>query len=435
MEKTMSSRMKRIGRLLAAGVLLAGMAGTMPAAQAARPQSTGLSTYTIGVSVPFLQLKELADGIQRGVQVAVNRANAQKIVPGVTFKVEPLDDTVNGAYSGEKDAQNARQFINNPSVIGEVGPLNSGAARVSMPVYNKEGLVQISPSNTGVDLTDPKQRAKYEPTTASTCSPITYFRTCTRDDFQGPAAALYAKKAGFKTVFVTDNQGQYGVGLAANFKAKAQQIGLTVVGSAEIDANNVASSARSLAATIASKKPDLVYFGGEYGAKGGAEILADSLRRAGLSKVVFMGGDGIYADDFIKGSSAGGAIGALATSVGGDPTKDPNAKAFLKAEAAAYPSSKVAAYDTYSYDAATILVNAFAKAVSEGKIKTGALMNRTNRLTIARYVAATKDYHGASGPMSFDANGDTSNHLIGVYKVVGVGSAAHWEFLALAPQK
>src|SRR5580765_7322612 len=117
MEKTMSSRMKRIGRLLAAGMLLAGMAGTMPAAQAARPQSTGLSTYTIGVSVPFLQLKELADGIQRGVQVAVNRANTLKIVPGVTFKVEPLDDTVNGAYSGEKDAQNARQFINNSSVI------------------------------------------------------------------------------------------------------------------------------------------------------------------------------------------------------------------------------------------------------------------------------------------------------------------------------
>jgi ABC-type branched-subunit amino acid transport system substrate-binding protein len=61
-------------------------------------------------------------------------------------------------------------------------------------------------------------------------------------------------------------------------------------------------------------------------------------------------------------------------------------------------------------------------------------MTRAKRLTIARYVAATKDYHGATGGMSFDANGDTSNRLIGVYKVFGTGKKAHWDFLALAPK-
>src|SRR5713101_8467657 len=160
----MSPRMKRIGSLLIAGVLLAGTCGIVPAAHAARPQ-VSLTTYTIGLSLPYLQLKTLADGIQRGAQVAVNQANARHLVPGATFKIEPLDDTINGAYDGAKDAQNGRQFINNSSVIGEVGPLNSGAAKVSMPVYNAAGLVQISPSNTNPDLTASQFRAKYEPST------------------------------------------------------------------------------------------------------------------------------------------------------------------------------------------------------------------------------------------------------------------------------
>jgi branched-chain amino acid transport system substrate-binding protein len=417
---------------LAAVVITSGLSATYSVAQAARPQAR--ATYTIGISVPYLQLKELADGIQRGVAVAVGQANAKHLVRGVTFQFEPRDDTVNGKYDGAKDSQNGRQFIHDPTVIGEVGPLNSGAAKVSIPVYNAAGLVQISPSNTNPDLTNPKFRAHYETTTATTGSPITYFRTCSTDSFQGPAGALYAKKAGVKSVFVTDNQGTYGIGLATAFKNEAKKIGLKVLGYAELDANNIASSAQSLAASIAAKKPDLVYFGGEYGAKGGAEILADDLKKDGLSKTMFMGGDGIYAADFIKGSSAGGAYGALATSVGGDPRKDPNAQAFLKAEAKMFPGKPVAAYDTYSYDAANIILNAFARAVTAGKIKVGDKMTKDKRLVIARYVAATKDYHGATGEMSFDANGDTTNREFGVYEVFGTGKNAHWGFLALAPK-
>ncbi len=57
-------------------------------------------------------------------------------------------------------------------------------------------------------------------------------------------------------------------------------------------------------------------------------------------------------------------------------------------------------------------------------------------MTIARYVGATKDFKGATGSITFDANGDTSSHLIGVYKIVGSTlKTAHWTFVALAPQK
>ena len=50
---------------LAAVVTTSGLSAPYSVAQAARPQAR--ATYTIGLSLPYLQLKELADGIQRGV--------------------------------------------------------------------------------------------------------------------------------------------------------------------------------------------------------------------------------------------------------------------------------------------------------------------------------------------------------------------------------
>jgi len=418
----------RLGSILSAGIVLTSISSIAHAARVtASPQA--IVTYDIGISVPLLQLPELAYGISHGVDVAIAQANSTHIVPGVTLHPILLDDTLNGKYSGEKDATNARQFITNKLVIGAVGPQNSGADKVSEPVYNAAGLVQISPSNTNPDLTASSKRALYEPTTANTNAPITYFRTCTTDGYQGPAGAIYAREHGFKTVYVTDNKGTYGIGLAGTFKAEALKIGLNVLGSGELDPNNLATSAQQLAATIATKKPGLVYFGGEYGSQGGAELFADDLRRAGLKNVTFMGGDGILAQAFIDGSSAGGANGALATTVGGDPAKDPNAQAFLKAEKAQFPHASVAAYDTYAYDAATAIIDAFARAIKNHSIVAGQPMTTARRLAIARQVQLS-DFQGASGPVSFDTNGDSRNHTIGVYKVVN----RTFVFQAVAPK-
>jgi len=426
----MSPRAARLGGVLAASTLLTSFTGI--AAHAATPGAGArarMFTYNIGISLPLLQLPEIANGISHGVDVAIAQANSKHTIPGVTLHPILLDDTLNGTYSGEKDAANARQFINNTTVIGAVGPLNSGADKVSEPVYNANGLAQISPSNTAVELTAPSKRALYEPTTATTGAPITYFRTCATDYYQGAEGAIYAREHGFKTVYVTDNKGQYGIGLATYFKQESRKIGLAVLGQGELDPNNIAISARSLATTIAATKPGLVYFGGEYGSQGGAEILADDLRRAGLTNVTFMGGDGIFAQGFISGSAAGGASGALATTVGGNPALDPSAQSFLAAEKAQFPGASAAAFDTYAYDAANALINAFARAVKNGSIKVGQAMDRTRRLVIARQVQAS-DFLGASGPVSFDKNGDTRNHLIRVYKVVN----GQWVFQGNAPK-
>ncbi len=414
--------------------LLAG--GAMPRfAQAHSVQAT--ATVTIGVSVPLLQLPALATGIAHGVQVAVAQANAAHTVAGVTFAAKILDDTINNAYSPQKDASNAREFISDPTVIGEVGPLNSGAAKGSEAVYNNAGLVQISPANSNVDLTNPKLRAKYEPRSASGHGPITYFRTVTTDAYQGPSDALYAVKVlHAKRIFVVDNTGPYGVGLAAAFKAEAIKLGADVLGSSELDLTQPKLGTDQVAKNIASVsggKVDLVFFGGEYDATtGGGTFLADALKANGVNTSV-MGGDGIFDPAFIKASSNGGVLNAYASNLGPDAEGFAPAASFRAAEAKQFPGIPISSYDIEAYDAANIIINAYAKAVAAKQIMVGANQTIASRSRIAILIGQTKNFKGASGSITFDANGDIASHVFSLYKVVGSGASAHWVYVGIAP--
>jgi branched-chain amino acid transport system substrate-binding protein len=411
--------------------------GTLPRTALAHTARAN-ATVTIGVSVPLLQLPALATGIAHGVQVAVQQANAGNVVPGVTFKAVVKDDTINNAVNPQKDAANAREFISDPTVIGEVGPLNSGAAKGSEAVYNNAGMVQISPANSNVDLTDPKLRAKYEPRAASGHGPITYFRTVTTDAFQGPSDALFAIKIlKAKRIFVVDNTDPYGVGLALAFKAAAAKDGATILGYNELDLTQPKLGADQVAKNIASVsggKVDLVFFGGEYdNTTGGGTFLADALKANGLNTKI-MGGDGMYAAAFITGSSNGGVLSGYASNLGPDAAGFPAAAAFRAAEAKQFKGVPIASYDIEAYDSANIIIGAYAAAVKAGTIKVGSALSVPARSAVAILVGKTKGYKGASGTVTFNANGDILSHTFSIYKVAGSGSSAHWVYVGVAPQ-
>jgi branched-chain amino acid transport system substrate-binding protein len=429
---------KRLGGIAGSIALTSLLAVSVAPRMAQARTAQASATVTIGVSVPLLQLPALAKGIENGVSVAVAQANASHTVPGVTFKANTLDDTLNNAYSPQKDAANARSFIADPTTIGEIGPLNSGAAKGSAAVYNNAGMVQISPANSAVDLTAPSSRAKYEPRTAAGKGPITYFRTVTTDAYQGPEDALYAKNVlHAKRVFVVDNTGAYGVGLAQSFAAEAKKIGMTVVGTSELDTSQPKLGTDQVAKNIANasgRKLDLVFFGGEYdNTTGGGTYLADALKANGL-KMYIMGGDGIFDPAFIKGSSNGGVLTGYASNIGPNPAVYPPAASYLAAAQKMFPGVAVSSYDIESYDAANVIIAAYAKALKSGQLKVGQAQNITTRTAIAKLVGQTKNFKGASGTFSFDANGDTTNRIISIYKVSGSGKSATWVYAGLAPK-
>ncbi|PKV85170.1 substrate-binding family protein [Streptomyces sp. TLI_146] len=100
------------------------------------------TTVVIGVDAPLTgQNSATGLGIQYGVQIAVDDANAKNLVPGVKFAVKALDDKA----LPPTGQQNATALVANKDVLGVVGPLNSGVAQTMQQVFATANLVEISP--------------------------------------------------------------------------------------------------------------------------------------------------------------------------------------------------------------------------------------------------------------------------------------------------
>ncbi|MFD8221404.1 branched-chain amino acid ABC transporter substrate-binding protein [Streptomyces sp. NPDC059697] len=359
--------------------------------------SSSKTEIIIGVDAPLTgQNSATGLGIQGGVQIAVDDANKNNTVPGVTFKVQALDDKAIPA-SGQ---QNATQLVNKENVLGVVGPLNSGVATQMQQVFATANLVEISPSNTAPELTQGKnwQTSKSRPFK-------TYFRTATTDALQGGFAAEYAsttlKK---KNVFVVDDKQTYGAGLAKLFKAGFTKNGGKVAGEDHVNTGDTDFSA--LVTKIKNSKADLVYYGGQYDE---SEKLTKQLKDGGV-KVPLFGGDGMFSDTYIQ-TAGKTSEGDLATSVGQPVDSLPSAADFIKKYKASGLKGDYGTYGGYSYDAATAIIKAIANVVKDGKIPDGA------RAKIVDEVQKTK-FEGIAGPVSFDEYGDTTNKQLTVYQVV-----------------
>lgn len=363
--------------------------------------SSASSTVTIGVDAPLTgSLSALGLGIQNSVDLAIKTANSTKEVPGITFKIKALDDK----KSPQEGQQNATALVGDSSVLGVVGPLNSSVARSMQKVFNDANLVEVSPANTGVDLTqgpDWQKGTKARPFQS-------YFRTATTDAIQGPFAAQYAYSTlGKKKVYLVDNQLAYGVGLVATFKDEFTKLGGTVVGQ-----DHVADGTSDFSTTVGKIKAsgaDVVFFGGEYPV---TAPLTKQLKAAG-DKIPLIGGDGMYDPTYIKLAGAA-SEGDFATSVGAPVESLPSATKFIAAYKAGGYSDPYAAYGGYSYDSAWAIIEA-VKAVAAAN---GGKLPSSARKSVEDAMSKVS-FSGVTGTVSFDQYGDATNKQLTVYGVKG----------------
>jgi len=357
------------------------------------------TTVVIGVDAPLTGPNSATGlGIQYGVQIAVDDANAKNLVPGVTFKVKALDDKAQPA-TGQ---QNATALVQASDVIAAVGPLNSGVAQSMQQVFETANMVEISPSNTNPALTQGKDWANGTKTRPFK----TYFRTATTDANQGNFAADYAvntlKK---KAAFVVDDKQTYGAGLAAIFQGKFKELGGKIAGSDHVNTGDTDYSA--LVTKIKNAHADMLYYGGQYDE---SELITKQLKAAGVN-IPLMGGDGMYSDTYIK-TAGKAAEGDLATSVGVPVDTLPAAKTFIDTyKSKGYPGD-YGTYGGYSYDAATAIIKAVKTVMdaNSGKLPSDA------RAKLVDAVQKT-DFDGIAGHVAFDQYGDTTNKQLTVYQV------------------
>jgi branched-chain amino acid transport system substrate-binding protein len=329
-------------------------------------------------------------------------------IAGMKIDYQDWDDAdaSSQSWTPELETANAQRAINDPDVMAYIGPYNSGAAKVSMPLLNEAGLLQVSPAVTHTGLTkkepggDPNEPGIYRPT-----GKITFCRVCPADDVQGPLAADFARdELKAKTIFILDDKELYGQGVARLFRRRAEELGLTILGQESINVRNVEFV--SLMTAVKARNPDVVYFGGTTQSKGGQ--IAKDMRNAGLTCPLIVP-DGCYELAFIKSAGEENLKNCYVTMGGLDASllKGPGAD-FVRRYKEKFPGNKIEAYAVYGYEAAKVVLESI-KAVG-----------KKDRAAIVAACVGTKDFDkGALGKWSFDANGDITLQNMTISRVEG----------------
>lgn len=338
--------------------------------------------------------KAQTDTIVNGIRMALEEAKYK--VDAFTIKYEDLDDATaaEGKWTAEKEAANATQAINDKDVMVYIGTYNSGAAEVSIPQLNRAGILMISPANTWPGLTKPGKGKPGEPEKYRPTGKINYVRVVPADDMQGPVGADWSKKLGAKKVFIIHDNEVYGKGIAELYRERAKRIGLAVAGFEGIDVNQ--QTYKPLMVKVKAENPDLVYFGGTTQTKAGQ--IAKDLYAAGLSdKVMFMVPDGCFEEAFIIAAGADTLNGRAYVTFGGLPPEKLAGKGaqFVAAYRKKY-GSEPEGYAAYGFEAANVALEAIRQA------------KKKDRNAIREACLKIKDFDGALGKWSFDANGDTT---------------------------
>ncbi len=320
-----------------------------------------------------------------------------------TFRIEyrDLDDATAaaGQWTIEQEIANANLAKTDPDVMVYIGTYNSGAAKVSMPILNRANLLMISPANTATPLTKPCTGGAHEPMCYRPSGEVNYTRCIPTDDLQSANAAYWCRDMGIKKVYILDDSEVYGKGIATPFGKKCQELGITVLGQQSIDAK--AQEFSPLMTSIKALGPELVYFGGTTQTKAG-QLMKD-LVKVGM-RCPMMGPDGCYEQAMVDGAGVEtcAAVPFYAT-FGGLPVEALTAgrgKQFVENYTKKFGAEPTEAYATYGYECGLAAIEAIR------------LAGVKDRDAIRKAGLSIRDFEGATGKWSFDANGDSTNQTM-----------------------
>ena len=299
------------------------LGGAAVATAAWRSAAADEKVVHVPVNMPFTGGEAMgATLVKNGASMAIDEINAKGGVAGYMLQLILMNDGTAsaGGYDPGQAATNARRMVNDPLAMAALGPYNSGSGKAMSPILSAGGLAIITPASTNPDITDPKFAQVYHPS-----SPAIYFRTVTTDAFQGPNMAnYYAKVLKVENVYVLDDSGAYGVGIADTFQAQATKIGIKVMGRDRLDPK-AADYSPSLT-KMKSMGVKALYFGGD--APTGVKLVKQSYEI--LPSIVKGGGDGMYESEILTGGGFPAAEGWYATIAAPHLLDDAKAQAWVK---------------------------------------------------------------------------------------------------------
>ncbi|MGQ0504907.1 MAG: ABC transporter substrate-binding protein [Myxococcaceae bacterium] len=307
---------------------------------------------------------------RNGIEMALNEANAAGGVKGKKLAVRVYDDQ----GKPEEAANAVTRLINQDKVkliLGEVASSNSLAMA---PLAQAAKVPMITPSSTNPKVT---QVGDY------------IFRACFIDPFQGYVMAKFARE-NLKlnnVAILKDQKSAYSDGLTEVFAKKFAEMGGKIVG---IEAYSKGDSDfRAQLTALKRNKPEGIYIPGYYTDVG---VIARQARELAL-KSTLMGGDGWDSATLFElgGSAIENSYFSNHYSVD-DP--NPRVRKFVEDYKKAYGGVAPDGLAALGYDSGRLAVEALTRA----KDLSGE--------SIRDALKQIKDFPGAAGTISMDANRD-----------------------------
>jgi branched-chain amino acid transport system substrate-binding protein len=278
---------------------------------------------------------------------------------------------------GATVSDNARTAVSDKTAIAYLGETQPGTSGVSVQITNELGLLQISPTDTAVYLT--------QPTAAVPGSPQHWFPA--HGDFGHtfarvvPNTSEEAKKIVSEMrslhrtkVFVSSDAGSYGRSAALEVRQDASSAGISVVSSAAA--------------------ADAVFYAGEPGAA--ATRAVDAAASASPHADVFVP-SALYDDGWVKGLSAAAQRRLYVSSPGFEP-------GHYQGTGAQFVSAFRSAFG-HAPQPQAVFGYAAMQALLAGLERAGA--NANSRADVTKDVRGLKDQHSALGTYALDG-GDTN---------------------------
>jgi branched-chain amino acid transport system substrate-binding protein len=379
-------------------LLLAGSVAALAMLTAA-PANTADKVVKIGITLPLTGADaDDATLIKNGALLAIEEANAKGGVAG--YKIETVIYDSGTATAGQYDpaqaATNTKKLAADPLVVANVGPQMSGEGKAMAPILSEADLATITPSSTNPDITNPAMAAQFSPK-----GKAIYFRTVTTDAFQGPNMANYvAQVLKVKSVYVLDDSGAYGVGIADAFQKQAEKIGIKVLGRDQL--NPKEADYTTILTKIKSLKPDLLYYGGV--AQAGVKLAKQAYDI--VPNMIKAGGDGVQGASFLKGVGFPAVNGWYATNASPHMLDDSSVQDWIKRYQARFKMTPND-YSITAYDGATIVLDAIKRVAESGK--------EVNRSNVRDAMQETK-LKTLQGEISFDKQGDMLSKVVSVFQ-------------------
>ena len=308
--------------------------------------------------------------LRQGVEQAVEDINAQGGIMGKKIVLSVGDDRADpreGVSAANKFVADGVKFV--------VGHFNSGVTIPASEVYQRNGMLMITPAATNPTVTERNM--------------WNVFRVCGRDDQQGGVAgAIIAERYKGQRVAIVHDKTTYGQGLADETRKAMAARGLKDVLYEGVNKDD--KDFNALISKIKAANIDLLYWGGLHDT--GGQILRQ-MREQGV-RTTMMGGDGITDDEFaaIVGPGAEGTLMTFSP----DPRTNPANKAIVdlfRTKRGFEPQ----AYTLYSYASVQIIKQAAEAAKSLDPKK------------VSETMRSGMTFKTVLGDISFDKNGDVSN--------------------------